>query len=234
MIVIADTEKYKDKEALYINVRSKEGRVITDEELSMLPNVSENNKQYKEWELRSYNLNRLKKYLSAKKKPLHILDIGCGNGWMSHHLCKEGHIVTGIDLNMAELQQAERTFEEHERLQWVYADILEDKLPYKADIVLFAASIQYFESIVEVTRQVKPLLKGDGEIHLFDSIFYKNAEEADKARLRSHDYYTSLGYAAMSQNYYHHCIDTLKQARYMQIMPRIFERKGVLQWWYAT
>lgn len=232
MQLIADKEKYSDKEALYLQVRNGEGRIITNEELKLLPYLPASSAHYQEWALRAKNYERLKKYLSKKGKALRILEVGCGNGWLSHRLYEEGHIVVGLDLNLAELQQAEMTFGTTERLQWVYADILLDSLPFPPfDIILFAASIQYFQDIHQVKHVMLPILKATGELHVYDSIFY-TADAVAAAKSRTLTYYAQLGFPAMATYYHHHTIDTLSSVGFKKMKSGLFAPKQILQWWW--
>lgn len=228
MQIIADPKKYTEKEQLYFEVRNKEGRIITDDVLCQLPYVSKDNPYNAEWDLRTKNFEKFIAYLKSKDKSLNILDIGCGNGWMTNRLNKEGYKLTGLDLNMAELLQAEKVFGESDTLQWVYADVMTDALPSdKFDIILFSASCQYFEDVQLLTDRVSIYLQIGGEIHFTDSIFYKNPAEA---KARSLAYYTKLGYPDMAAYYHHHSIPAIKAAGYKKVAPGFFDR-SVLQWW---
>lgn len=51
-------------------------------------------------------LTEIHKYL-PEKRPLNILDVGCGSGYFSILLSKEGHICTGVDLTPEMVQTAE-------------------------------------------------------------------------------------------------------------------------------
>lgn len=231
MQIIADPKKYTEKEQLYFEVRNKEGRIITDDLLRLLPYVPQDNPYKSEWNLRTKNYEKFTAHLKSKNKSLNILDIGCGNGWMTNRLNKEGYKITGLDLNMAELLQAEKVFGESDTLQWVYADVMTDELPSdKYDIILFSASCQYFEDVQQLTDKVKAYLHTGGEIHFTDSIFYKNPQEA---KARSLAYYTKLCYPDMAAYYHHHSIKSLKGAGYKKVAPGFFE-KSVLQWWMYT
>jgi SAM-dependent methyltransferase len=231
MILIADSEQYKDKEALYIQVRTAEGRVPDVEAIRALPYVAESSPLKAEWDNRANSYERLKKYLSAKGKPLHILDIGCGNGWMSHRLYEAGHSITGIELNLTELQQAEEAFGSNERLQWMYADILKSTIVNKYDIILLSASCQYFASLRALTARLIPMLSRKGEIHLHDSMFYTRDEIA-AAQQRSLEYYTKLGYPGMADYYHHHSKEELLELGYHKKKPPLFARRGnKLEWW---
>lgn len=231
MQIIADPKKYTDKEQLYFEVRNKEGRIITDDLLRLLPYVPQDNPYKSEWNLRAKNFEKFVAHLKSKNKSLNILDIGCGNGWMTNRLNKEGHKITGLDLNMAELLQAEKVFGESDTLQWVYADVMTDTLPAdKYDIILFSASCQYFADVQQLTNKVSEYLHTGGEIHFTDSIFYKNPADA---KMRSLAYYTKLGYADMAAYYHHHSVQSLKDAGYEKIAPGFFQQ-SVLQWWMYT
>jgi protein-L-isoaspartate O-methyltransferase len=43
-------------------------------------------RHYHEWQIRKASSNRLVKYLAKKQKILEILEVGCGNGWLSAKL----------------------------------------------------------------------------------------------------------------------------------------------------
>ena len=71
-----------DFETLYLQLREKEGRVYPDEHVALLPDVSTTHPHYKEWLVRQESSQKLLRWLKKKKKPLDILEIGCGNGWL--------------------------------------------------------------------------------------------------------------------------------------------------------
>ena len=232
MQLIADPKQYEEKEKLYYEVRHKEGRIITDEVLKKLPYVDDSNPYYHEWKLRAQNLQRFLKYLEKFPAPrTKILDVGCGNGWMTHQLYDAGYDVTGADLNLEELQQAERAFGNNEKLQWLYADVLSNDIPDAPfDLVLFGASCQYFPDIDLLTKRLLPLLSTGGEIHFLDSVFYQKGEDV-RAANRSNEYYASLGFPGMAAYYHHHTTDALKKAGYTKVHPGLFSKATPLQWW---
>jgi ubiquinone/menaquinone biosynthesis C-methylase UbiE len=233
MKIIADPVFYKEKEDLYINVRTAEARVTGNEVLKMLPFLPEGYAHKNEWDIRAENFHQLIKYIQKKfnGRPIHILDIGCGNGWMSHRLSTEGHFVTGLDLNLVELKQAEEVFGESPKLQWVYANILEDRLGSNYDLIIFSASCQYFQNLETLVNTVKALLKLGGEIHFHDSIFYTEAEQ-EQAKKRSIDYYTQLGFPQMATYYFHHSKNTLIHLGFKNMHSNgLFSKKCILEWW---
>lgn len=233
MILISQPEKYAEQERLYIAVRDAERRVVNDELLKQLPCPPESYAHSKEWEIRAESFERFNKYLDKhhKGQKLNILDVGCGNGWMSHLLYRQGHSVTAVDLNMVEMEQAERVFGTNEKLQWVYADILNDKIPnVPFDIIVFGASCQYFNDVTALTKRIMPLLKTGGSIHLLDSFFYQE-ETVNDAHRRTVAYYAKLGYPDMANYYHHHLLTELKQIGYKKLFPTFLTGKGKPEWY---
>jgi len=198
-------------EKLYMQLRNKEQRVYTDEEVRSLPQIAAAHPYFKEWQLRKRSCDRLLKYLDQKKKPLHILEIGCGNGWLSAQLAKNtsGQVV-GMDINKQELTQAARVFSDISNLKFISGDIRSAHLEHNSfDIIVFAASLQYFSSLKETVQSALHYLMAGGEVHIIDTIFYKK-NTVDAARQRTKDYYTALGFPEATDYYYHHCIEDLK------------------------
>ena len=206
--VTANAEAF---EKLYIQLRKKEQRVYTDDEVLDLPTVPATHPHFKEWLLRKRSCEGLVKYLDKKNQPLDILEVGCGNGWLSAQLAKKisGKVV-GMDINKEELTQATRVFGDISNLRFVSGDIRSTQPEYSSfDVIVFAASLQYFHSLKEIMQYAFQWLRAGGEVHILDTIFY-NKNNVDAARQRTKDYYTALGYPEAAAYYYHHCIEDLK------------------------
>ena len=198
-------------EKLYMRIRKKEQRLYTDEEVRNLPQIAVTHPHFKEWLLRKRSCDWLIEYLDQKNKALHILEIGCGNGWLSAQLAKNtsGHVV-GMDINKEELTQAVRVFGDIYNLKFISGDIRTAQLEHNSfNIIIFAASVQYFSSLKEIMQAAFQCLRAGGEVHILDTIFYKK-NKVEAARQRTKDYYTTLGFPEASDYYYHHCIEDLK------------------------
>jgi ubiquinone/menaquinone biosynthesis C-methylase UbiE len=200
-------------EEKYIALRKKENRIYSDLEVSQLPHISEIHPHYKEWLMRKESMRRFLTFLEKKKKPLRILEIGCGNGWLCNQLSKIVNVdVTGLDINSTELKQAGRVFQNNPRLHFFCADVGSEILAHeKFDVILFAASLQYFSSLDPLMNAVFAQLTEDGEVHIIDTHFYRSAQLAE-AKKRTKDYFTAIGFPAMTNYYFHHSMDEL--ARY--------------------
>lgn len=198
-------------EQRYILLRLKEQRIHTDEEVYHLPEISANHPHYREWMIRKQSCRQLIARLESKKDILNILEIGCGNGWLSYQLSRiPGSRVIGLDINMVELQQAARVFNTNSKLKFIYGDIRSGIInDLKFDIIVFAASIQYFPCVSEILNACLAQLYTGGEIHILDTHFYE-PEEVPNAIERTKSYFDNMGFPEMSAYYYHHCITELE------------------------
>lgn len=199
----------KQFEQVYLQLRSKEKRIFPDEEVAWLPDVPEGHIHHKEWAFRRKSTRKLIRYLLAKKRPVKILELGCGNGWLSFQLSQLPEAqVMGVDINCFELEQARRVFGDLPNLRFFHG-CLSDLQDEKFDMIVFAASIQYFADLEAVIREALTRLHSGGEIHLIDSCFYY-PNELTEARKRSKDYFISMGSEGMKQFYFHHTLDSLQ------------------------
>ena len=83
---------------LYLRVREREGRLYTDDIASHLPDFPSDHPLKSEWLARASSARRLLKYLRRLPRSLDVLDVGCGNGWLSHLVAGvEGTRVWGLD-----------------------------------------------------------------------------------------------------------------------------------------
>lgn len=241
---LSDPAHYREKERCYLEVRSREGRILRDEEVLLLPNTLESNPYAREWAMRRRSFSRLERYLARRSrgKYIRILDLGCGNGWMANRLAgREGREVWAVDLNAQELRQGARLFGRG-NLHFVYADlaspngIREDSvMPFRDkrfDFVILAASAQYFPDFPALISILRSILKPSGEIHITDSPFYGNEAERAAARQRTLEYYARVGVPEMADYYYHHLLRDAKDAGAKnlnnQLIIKILQKMGLL------
>ena len=199
-------------ENLYIDLRAKEQRIYSDEEVLKLPLVNTDHIHKAEWTIRKESYQKLIRYLSKKKKFLRILELGCGNGWLSNSLATGlSSKVTGIDINAVEIEQAHRVFGSQKNLNFFYTSLPSDLFKNeKFDIIIFAASIQYFSSLTTIINIAKQYLNKAGEIHILDTCFYKK-DSLVEAKGRSKDYFKKMEFENMEFFYFHHSIDEVQR-----------------------
>nr|MBX2817440.1 class I SAM-dependent methyltransferase [Saprospiraceae bacterium] len=160
-----------------------------------------------EWEFRQQSTARLLTYLSQRRAS-RILDLGCGNGWLTGalarmpHLSKDGMVV-GADVNLPELQQAARVFA-LAKCQFVHIDVTLTPFPDNSfDCIIVNAAIQYFPHLTTLIQILLKMLTPEGELHLLDSPLY-TATSVDGASTRSKAYYASINCEDMAAHYFHH------------------------------
>lgn len=199
----------------YFLLRKKEGRIYSDDEVTGLPEIDKAHQHYKEWLVRKESSSRLIKYLLAEQRAIEILEVGSGNGWLAAKLSAiPSSGVTAIDINSEELNQAKRVFKGIKNLKFFNCSLGDEALKgMRFDIIVFAASIQYFSSFEKVVSDSLKSLKPGGEIHIIDSHLYKQ-NETDAAYLRTNDYYRIIGFPEMSEQYFHHSFNELKLFKY--------------------
>jgi len=198
-------------ESVYLNVRDKEKRIYSDNELINLPLPSNNNSHKNEWNLRAKSYYRFKEYLRQKNENLNILDLGCGNGWFCGQLSNSFvHNFYCMDVNLTELTQSRRVFKSSQ-IKFIYADIFTSDIPKSFfDVIIINAAVQYFPDLRKLVDQILVLLRVNGEIHIIDSPFYSD-REVDNARKRTVEYYRTMGFPEMANNYFHHSWDEISK-----------------------
>lgn len=222
-------------ESVYVDLRIDEKRMYTDEEVLWLPEVNEDHLHRSEWKIRKASCDKFTKYLLNKKKPLKILEVGCGNGWLSYHLSQVPNtIVVGLDINLLELQQGERVFAATANLKFVHGNLnaLDQQ---QFDIIVFAASIQYFNSFSNIIRSALERLNSGGEIHILDSHLYYQTELA-QAKKRSREYFYNRGFNKMDDFYFHHTLKDLDEFKFQilhdpnSIINRVLKKGNPFHW----
>jgi 2-polyprenyl-3-methyl-5-hydroxy-6-metoxy-1,4-benzoquinol methylase len=197
---------------LYMQLNEKEGKQYTDEELANLPSVKHSNNNRQEWAARKNSLKRLLYYLKQKRDQLHILEVGCGNGWLSAQLASgTKNNITGIDIDDGAIEQAKRVFGTKENLEYVQFDFNNEYFEErKFDIVIIAASIQYFYSFKKTIATAMEHLTLQGEIHILDSVLYRQHEIA-AAKQQTANYLHTMEMDELAPFYFYHSMEELKK-----------------------
>ncbi len=209
---------------LYLRVREKEGRIYPDEIAAHLPEVPPDHPLRDEWRVRARSMERLSAYTARLPRPCRVLELGCGNGWLSHRLAAvPGVQVWGLDRASTELSQAARVFAAS-NLAFLTADIFQPPfVPASFNIIVVASVIQYFPDLRPLIRGLRKLLAKRGEVHIIDSPLYEEQDLA-AARERTEAYYAGLGFAQMAEQYFHHTPGELDE-----FSPRWLYRPGSIE-----
>jgi ubiquinone/menaquinone biosynthesis C-methylase UbiE len=195
----------------YLEVRKKEGRVFSDEMIKMLPLLPGSHPLYKEWRHRAATQKMFCKYLSSANGLPVILDLGCGNGWFSKKMksALPDAYIFAMDINLHELKQAARLFNQEIRL--LYGDIFQDLFkPGSFDIIVLNSSIQYFNDVNKLLNRLLKLLTKQGKIHILDSPIYHTETEQQEAKKRTIKYFSDMQVKNMAKHYNHHTFKSLE------------------------
>jgi ubiquinone/menaquinone biosynthesis C-methylase UbiE len=194
---------------VYLLVREKEGRLYPDQVVLHLPTLPSNYPHKAEWEARAVSANKLIRYIMRLHLPLFILELGCGNGWLSRRIGNiPGVRIWGLDRSGIELKQAARLFNSS-NTGFLSTDIFRSPFIYHSfDLIILASVIQYFKDLPALIQNLQPLLTNRGEIHIIDSPIYER-QELSSASERTINYYIALGFPEMADHYFHHSTDEL-------------------------
>lgn len=216
--ILTPTEPWENFAAAYLALRQKEWRTPHDALLANLPDVPASHPHAQTWKMRKYGMQALLAVLQKQAAPnASILDIGCGNGWLSNRIAALGYRVTAIDVNLAELQQAARVFG-RPGLRFAFADVFTWQPETSFDVAIISSAIQYFQSpkkLLDRLFSAHPQLQ---TVLISDSPFYQQSEK-NTAALRSQQYYTNMGYAGMAAHYHHHSLNDLGYAHSLAYRP---------------
>lgn len=101
-----------------------------------------------------------------------ILDVGCGAGYFSLELARDGHHVTGIDIAKEAISRAKQAHSDNDHkdnfgsLEYYVSSIEEiterSDIPQKYDAVLFSGVLHHLEDINSVLVSAKKLLNTSG------------------------------------------------------------------------
>ncbi len=202
-------------EGIYSKLRKSEGREYDDAAVKNLPLIEKNHRHFNEWKIRDRSSEMLCTYIGKQNTSKKILELGCGNGWLTKRLSEiENTEVWGLDVNTAELRQAARVFCSKENIVFACGDIFKidtEKLKVKFDYIIMPAVLAYFAEPAKLIEHLREFLNPGGEMHIIDSPFYN---DPGAARGRSQKYFESLGCGEMIKYYHHHNLDVLSEFEY--------------------
>jgi SAM-dependent methyltransferase len=122
-------------------------------------------------------------------RPLDLLDLGAGTGWMSYRLAMRGHHPVAVDIltDGRDGLGAARHYFEKQSFPRVDAEF--DQLPVataSVDAVLYNASLHYSSNYSKTLREAKRCLRPSGRIVVLDSPVYRVPEHGEMMRRERH------------------------------------------------
>ena len=171
----------------YEKVRKAEGRGSDDPEFYLsLPYRDRTGRNSWQWAIRArtftYIERRILPALVAKmSRPLTVLDLGAGNGWLSYRLASLGHRPVAVDLQINAFDGLGAAVHYRRSLPTLFprfqAEL--DRLPFgngQFDCAIFNASFHYSENYDRTLAEAIRCLRPGGTILIADTPSYSREE----------------------------------------------------------
>jgi SAM-dependent methyltransferase len=166
--------------------RAAEGRALDEADLLTLPYLV-HGPLAKQWAVRARTFdaflqNVLEPVAREHRRPLCVLDLGAGNGWLSWRTALAGHAAVAIDVRDDEVDglgaAAPYLKDQSARMSRVAGSF--DSVPLRdasIDIVVYNASLHYAIDLAATMAEARRVARRGSSIVILDSPFY--AHEAD-------------------------------------------------------
>ncbi len=183
-MIAAERERFL---ADYLRIRQAEGRGSDDPAYYLtLPHEPIRARTYRYMER-----NILPTMERSADRPLDLLDLGAGTGWMSYRLARRGHRPVAVDIltdRRDGLAAARHFFERLDR-SFPRIDAEFDELPVpdaSFDAVLYNASLHYSSDYSRTLAEAKRCLRPGGRILILDSPVYRLRLHGEMMRRERH------------------------------------------------
>jgi SAM-dependent methyltransferase len=140
----------------------------------------------KDWAIRARSFNLLVKKLLTPiqahlERPLKVLDLGAGNGWLSNRLASQGDRVVAVDLLVNE-QDGLGAWKYYEH-QFTPIQAEFNRLPIMdgfADVAIFNSSFHYSENYEETLKEALRAVDEEGLVVIMDTPIYRRPASGAK------------------------------------------------------
>jgi len=145
------------------------------------------------WKMRARTFRYFEQHIlapleTAAQKPLDILDLGAGNGWLSYRMSLRGHRVFAADIFLDERDGLAATRHYGNRFAVVGAEF--DQLPFPAsrfDLLIFNASLHYSTDYQITLAEARRCLRPEGDLVILDSPVYRKRVHGEKMAAERHE-----------------------------------------------
>ncbi len=160
----------------YRFVRERDGyRVPSPEYYRSLPNVPGDDPRHAEWRIRGESLRHLEKQVLPPAGSVRVLDVGAGNGWLSHRLASLGHRAVALDRLDDDEDGLGACRHYTTPFPRVQADF--DALPFapcQFDLVVFNGSLHYSPDVRATLAAAQRMLAPGGTLVVMDSPMFRD------------------------------------------------------------
>jgi SAM-dependent methyltransferase len=203
-------DRFRDFIAEYEFIRSAEGRgSMYSEYYLSLPFKDISGRNSDQWMIRARTFRTMEQRIlaplaSLKKRPLHILDLGAGNGWLSYRLALRGHHPIAVDLLTNDQDGLGAATHYSQCIQPLFprvqADL--DRLPFASstfDLTIFNASFHYSENYEQTFSEALRCTRPGGSVVIADTPWYAEEESGRRMVEEKHKHFSATyGFASDS------------------------------------
>jgi ubiquinone/menaquinone biosynthesis C-methylase UbiE len=215
----------------YEKIRNAEGRGSDDPTYYQeLPFKDLTGRFVEDWRIRTVSYLALVKQVltpfnQSLGRPLRILDIGAGNGWLSHRLTQLGQRVVALDLLTNSFDGLGACVHYPDPFVVVQAEF--DRLPFAQDLfdmVIFNAALHYSENYHTTLNETLRVLDQNSRLVIIDSPIYRNPKSGEQMVQEREDYFSqNFGFPS----------DALKSENYLTFQRLVeLEEQFDLRWQY--
>ena len=170
--------------AAYEFIRAAEARGSNDPAYYLaLPFKDITGKLSEQWFIRAHTFRHLERHLvtplaARQFRPLRILDLGAGNGWLSYRLSLLGHQPVAVDLQTGNSDGlgAAAHYATHVSAMFPLVQASLDELPFAEgtfDLVIFNASFHYSEDFARSLGEAIRCTRRGGSVVIADTPWYR-------------------------------------------------------------
>jgi SAM-dependent methyltransferase len=181
----------------YEFIRAAEGRGSAESEYYLnLPYKDISGRNNDQWAIRAQTFRTIERDILTSlarrhQRPLQILDLGAGNGWLSYRLALLGHLPVAVDLliNNKDGLGAAIHFSSHVRPLFPRVQAALDRLPFASstfDLVIFNASFHYSEDYQRTFAEALRCTRPGGAVVIADTPWYAKEESGEEMVQEKH------------------------------------------------
>jgi SAM-dependent methyltransferase len=172
--------------AEYAGHRADEGRGYSGDDLLALPYLR-TGPFARQWAVRARTFDAfmadvLRPHAARLGRPLEVLDLGAGNGWLSYRIAREGHSAVALDIRddaVDGLGAADPFVAEFpDTIRRTVASF--NAIPLQAasvDVAVFNASLHYAVDLAAVLTEAARVTRPGGLLAILDSPFYRRERD---------------------------------------------------------
>lgn len=194
----------------YARTWAKDGWGASDAEyLNGLPFRDSTGRRSAEWRVKARSMEALFRFL-GEGPPMRVADLGCGMGWLSHHLASRGHEVYAVDVLLDDslgLGAAGTYARAGPFFERVWGEMV--PAPFQSaqlDLVVCNASLHYAPDLASAGREISRILRPGGRCIVMNSPVYRTPESALRAETDFRKHLSDLGGGPDLTSRYHHLL----------------------------